>query len=91
MPLDGPDKTLAHHLKSFNDAVWGDGHGCQIIAEVFGGLVVQRVHFDNVPAQQRLQISVQFDLMCWDFIRLALSVDDFRRVLRREVLPERTA
>lgn len=50
MPLDGPDKTLAQHLHRFDDAVGSDGHRCQTFAEVFDGLVVQRVHFEDVFA-----------------------------------------
>ena len=76
MPLNGPDKTLIRHLYRFDDAVRSDSHGCQITAEVFGGLVVLCVHFEDVFAQQHLEVSFQHDLMCRDSVWLALAVDD---------------
>ena len=50
MPLDGPGKTLAEHLCRFDDAVGSDGHRRQTFAKVFDGLVVQRVHLEDVFA-----------------------------------------
>ena len=76
MPLDSPDETLARHSCGFDEAVRSDSHRRQITAEVFDGLVVQRVHFEDVFAQQRLEVSIQHDLMRRDTIWLALPVDD---------------
>ena len=50
MPLHGTDETLAHHFYRFDEAVGGLGQGDQILAEVFDGLVMQRVHFKGVFA-----------------------------------------
>jgi hypothetical protein len=50
MPLHGTDETLAYHFCGFDETVGGFGHGNQAFAQVFGGLVVQRVHFKGVFA-----------------------------------------
>ena len=76
MPLHSPDKTLARHSCRFDETIRRDSHRGQIVSEVFDSLVVQRVHFEYVFAQQRLEVSFQFDLMCRDSVRLALPVDD---------------
>ena len=76
MPLHGPNETLVCHPCRFDEAVGGNSHRYQIAAEVFDGLVVQRVHFEDVFAQQSLEVSIQHDLMRRDTIWLALPVDD---------------
>ena len=50
MPLHGADETLARHFYGFDETVVGFGHGDQILAKVFDGLVMQRVHFEGVFA-----------------------------------------
>ena len=50
VPLHGTDETLAHHFNGFDETVGGFGQGYQILAEVFNGLVMQRVHFKGVFA-----------------------------------------
>ena len=81
MPLHCPNETLARQLCRFDDAVGCDRHRCQTAAKVFDGLMVQRIHFENFSAQQRLEVTIQYDLMCWHIVWFALSVDNFRRML----------
>jgi hypothetical protein len=50
VPLHGTDETLAHHFYGFDENVGGFGHGHQVFAKVFDGLVMQRVHFKGVFA-----------------------------------------
>jgi hypothetical protein len=40
VPLHGTDETLARHFNGFNETIGGFGHGNQILAKVFDGLVV---------------------------------------------------
>ena len=76
MPLHGPDETLVQHSGRFDEAVRSDGHWRQAISEVLDGLVVQRIHLNDVFAQQCLEVSFQHDLMRRGAVRLALAVDD---------------
>ena len=51
MPLHSADETLALHFYGFDETIGGFGHGNQVFAKVFDGLVVQRVHLEDVFAQ----------------------------------------